>query len=382
MNTHLRSLIEGLSYALDVAEKSRFSHSKHVAYNAYTLGKELGLKGKDLENLYYAALLHDIGASNTYYIEEHCIKGRDIVLHLPMDSIISEYIYYHHENYIGMGPFGKKGDEILLQSQIICISDLFDKEFGGREQVTIELFEEIDRWVINNSKFFSPMIVNHFRQLIEKEFVLLDYYNHEFNNVIQRRVKIEERQLGYEEVILFARAFSQIIDSRSPFTFEHSMGIAGLVKKITHSLGYTKEIQNKMYLAALLHDIGKLVISNEIIDKPGKLDDKERFEINKHTYYTRWILEQIDGFEEVTDFAANHHERPDGNGYPFHFKEEELGEPDKVMAICDIYQALTEDRPYRTRMPEEKVWSIMEDMAENHTLDKKLLLRIKEILVA
>ena len=135
-----------------------------------------------------------------------------------------------------------------------------------------------------------------------------------------------------------------------------------------------------MHIAALLHDTGKLAISNDIIDKEGKLDERERYEMNKHTYYTRWILEQIEGFEDITNYAANHHEKLNGKGYPYHLHEEQIGELDRVMTICDVYQALTEDRPYRNKMPIDKVWSIIDEMVNDNELDEILVGKIKNIL--
>lgn len=163
--------------------------------------------------IYYAALLHDIGASNTYLVKEHCEIGRDILLKLPMRNTIANYVYYHHEYFNGTGPFKLKGYEIPLPAQIICIADLFDKRFGTIMELNLD-------------------------------------------------------------------AINQIIDRRSPFTYEHSMGIANLVNKITIKLGYDYKIQNKMHVVALLHDIGKLAISNDIIDKVGKLSEEERVQIN------------------------------------------------------------------------------------------------------
>ena len=114
----------------------------------------------------------------------------------------------------------------------------------------------------------------------------------------------------------------------------------------------------------------EVAISNDIIDKIGKLNEEERYEINKHTYYTRWILEQIEGFENITNYASNHHEKLNGNGYPLHLVKDEIGELDRGMAICDIYEALTEDRPYRNKMPIDKVWSIIDEMVNNDELDR------------
>lgn len=380
MKINIRSLIEGLSYALDVAEKSYFSHSKHVAYTSVMIAKELKLPIEQQEDLYYAALLHDIGRSNTYLIEEHCEIGRDIILKLPIKNIISEYVYYHHEYFNGTGPFKLIGDEIPIPSQIICIADLFDKRFGNIPELNLHAVNEIKGWLNINQELFNPEILANFHKLIEKEYIFLDYFSHEFNNVLFRKIEIRGHNLDFEGVRGFSHAFSQIIDSRSKFTYEHSVGIANLVNKITIQLGYDYEIQNKMYVAALLHDIGKLAISNDIIDKEGKLDGEERYQINKHSYYTRWILEQIEGFEDITNYASNHHEKLNGNGYPLHLAEDEIGKLDRIMAICDVYQALTEDRPYRNKMAIDKVWRIINEMVNNNELDGKLVEKIKFIL--
>lgn len=380
MQINLRSLIEGLSYALDAAEKTYFSHSKHVAYLSVMIAKQMKLTAELQEDLYYAALMHDIGASNTYLLEDHCRIGRDIVSKLPVKKEIAQYIYYHHEFYNGTGPFQLKEDEIPLLAQIICISNTFELQFGRKVLLNYETSINMKNWIHNDQELFHPEIVNALQNLIEKEYILLDNYMYEFSDILAKRIETVGRNLDFDEVELFANAFSKIIDNRSPFTYEHSKGIANLVKTITEQLNYEQEIQNKMYIAALLHDIGKLVISNDIIDKKDKLNDEERYEINKHTYYTRWILEQIDGFEDITDYAANHHEKLNGSGYPYHKDANQLGELERIMAICDIYQALTEDRPYRMRLSKEKVWSIISNMVRKNELDGNLVDKIKIIL--
>jgi putative nucleotidyltransferase with HDIG domain len=380
MRINTRSLIEGLSYALDVAEKSYFSHSKHVAYISIMLAQELELSLEQQEDLYYASLLHDIGASNAYLIHEHCEVGRNIILKLPIKDIIADYVYYHHEYMNGTGPFELEGENIPLLAQIICISNLFDTRFRSIRKLDFEVVNEMKDWLNNNRELIHPLIVEAFYNLIDKEYILLDYFSNEFNNVSFKRIKMPIHNLDFEGVKQFAYAFSEIIDKRSRFTYEHSMGVAKLVNKITVGLNYNDEIQNKMYIAALLHDIGKLAISNDIIDKVGKLNEEERYEINKHTYYTRWILEQIDGFEDISNYASNHHEKLNASGYPLHLRAEQIGELDRVMAICDIYGALTEDRPYRSKMPKEKVWLIIDEHVQNHELDGKLVNKIKVIL--
>ncbi len=380
MKINERSLIEGLSYALDVAEKTYFSHSKHVAYLSAMISKELNLTKDEQKNIYIASLLHDIGAGNINYDEDHCEMGKEIISHLPLDSAIAEYIYYHHEYFDGSGNNGIVGENIPIGGQIICLTNSFDIMFRELKEVTIDEYAKINEWIDKNKNLYAPELVDAFKTLIEKEYILLDYYNREFNNILAKKINIEFIELDYEGVKAYAHAFSKIIDRRSNFTYRHSIGIAELTNKITIGLGYDTETQNKMYIAALLHDIGKLVISNDIIDKEGKLDTSERYEINKHTYYTRWILEQIDGFEEITEYASNHHEKLNGKGYPLKLRENEISELDRIMAICDILQALTEERPYRDNMPIEKVWSIIDSMVENYELDADLVSKVKVVL--
>lgn len=375
-----KSLIEGMSYALDVAEKKYLSHSKHVAYLSLMIAKELGLTDEQQEDVYYAALLHDIGASNANSRIEHCKFGSDMVKKLPINKSIIGYILYHHEHVNGTGPFGKKENEISIPSQIICLADAFDYRFRRIEDINIEKYHEIKEWASERKGITNIEILDAFSSLIKKEYVLLDYFNSEFSTILKKKVKVQSRVIGVDDVKQFAQVFSEIIDRRSPFTYRHSVGIAELISKIVKNLGYDYEVQSEMYIAALLHDIGKLMIPNSIIDKPGKLEEDERFEINKHTYYTRWVLEQIDGFDNIVNYAANHHEKLNGTGYPQQLKDHEIGELDRVMAICDIYQALTEERPYRTPMNIENVWSIMDDMVSKNELDGNLLEKIKVIL--
>ncbi len=386
MKINERSLIEGLSYALDAAEKSYFSHAKHVAYLAILLAKELNLTLEEQKDIYYAGLLHDIGASEAYsvennsYIREHCEYGRDIVIELPLKSDIAEYIYFHHEFYNGTGVFNLKGDEIPIASQILCITNLFDVKFSYIEKWNYEKLDSVMKWIEENKEKFNPEVLEAFCRLICRESMLLDYFNSEFNSILLKKINLDSRELDYDDMKIYAYTFAKIIDNRSPFTYRHSTEVAKLVYRLTSDLGFDEDTQNKMYIAALLHDIGKLVVSNDILDKPGKLDDSERFEINKHTYYTRWILDQIDGFEEITDVAANHHEKLNGRGYPLQLESCKIGELDRIMAICDIYQALTEERPYRDNLPIEKVWSIIDSMVERGEIDGVLVEKIKEIL--
>ena len=380
MRVSRHSLIFGLSYALDIAGKNNLSHSKSTAYLSVLIARELGIDEGAVIELYYAALLHDVALSNTYQMIPHCEDGERILKKLPLPQSIPQSVLYHHEFYDGSGLFKLSGEDIPKPALIICFASAFDDVFGGSSDMfDYELFQKVEEWLEKEKKLFSAEIVAAFEKLIKREAFLLDYFNHETKYALSDRLVVDDDMYyGYEDVEKFALCFADIIDRKSPFTFTHSHGIAELARKAADSLGYDTETQNKMYIAGLLHDIGKLSVSVDILHKNGRLNPDERFEINKHTYYTRKILEQIEGFEQITDYAANHHEKLDGTGYPYRIHGDSLSELERVMSICDVYQALTEERPYRENLTSEKVWAIIDDMCEKQHLDKALVEKLKQ----
>jgi len=381
MNINRHSLIFGLSYALDIAGKNNLSHSKSTAYLSVMIGREIGLDDDMIMELYYSALLHDIAMSNTYDVKQHCIDGDEMLRKLPLPEKIAKNVLYHHEYYDGTGNFKIKGDDIPVIALIICFASAFDDRFGKlADEFDKNLFLKVNSWQDKCKILFSAPIVSAFDNLIKQEYFLLDYFNHETKYALSEKVVVgDDVCYEYEDVVKYARCFADIIDQKSPFTFTHSNGIANLALKATTELGYDIEMQNKMYIAGLLHDIGKLSVSVDILHKNGSLTLEERFEINKHTYFSRKILEQIQGFEDIANYAANHHERLNGGGYPYHIPGDQLSELERVMAICDIYQALTEERPYREKLPVDKVWEIIDRMVENNHLDKSLVSKTKQI---
>jgi len=384
MKISRHSLIFGLSYALDILGKNNLSHSKSTAYLSVMISREIGLDEDIL--IYYAALLHDIGigdeftSTQNYFIsmKNHCDIGEKMLKKLPLPAEIPEYVLYHHEHYDGSGAFGLSGETIPQGAQIICLASAFDDKFAKSECFNRDSFLEVHNWLGQSSYMVSKEILEAFDNLTKREYFLFDYFNYETKYALSDKITVNDKTC-YDagDVEKFALCFADIIDHRSPFTFHHSKGIAELARKAAAHLGYNKATQHKMYISGLLHDIGKLHVPTNILHKNGKLTPEERFEINKHTYFTRKILEQIKGFEEITNIAANHHEKLNGLGYPYHMKADQLSELERVMSICDVYQALTEERPYRENLPPEKVWAIIDGMTENNHLDKALVERIK-----
>ena len=381
MKISRHSLISGLSYALDIGGRKNFSHSKNTAYISALISKEMGLDEETTLDIYYAALLHDIGVSGEYIPYEHSEIGAAILQKLPLSEEIPKYVLYHHEFYSGGGSRKLSDSYIPAGARIICLASEFDDAFGKSGGYDIDLHLRIKRWLDENQMKFAEEVVSAFKKLLDREYFLLDYFNQETKHMLSEKSPVkDEKYFGFAEIKRFALCFAEIVNHRSPFTLDHSKGVAKLAKKAAAFLGYDTEIQNKMYIAGLLHDIGQLYVHADILYKKGELTPEERFEVKKHPYYTRKILEQIQGFEDIAEFASNHHERLDGGGYPYHMGAGQLGELDMIMAICDVYQALTEERPYRASLSSEKAWDLIGEMAEEKRFDRALVKKLKYIL--
>ncbi len=176
-----------------------------------------------------------------------------------------------------------------------------------------------------------------------------------------------------------AEVFGRIIDYKSPFTRMHSMGVADKALRMAEFYNYTSEEQTEIYLAGAVHDIGKLFVDTTILEKPGRLDQKEYQHIQSHVYETWRLLSKVPGLEQITAWASCHHEKLDGTGYPFGKTASELGRQERLLACIDIYQALTEDRPYKAGMPHGKAIAILQEMADKGELDGKIVSDMEQV---
>lgn len=388
MNISKKSLFEGLSYALDLAEGRYLSHSKHVAFTSLKIGKLINLSQEDMNNLYYLSLLHDIGAGPSYELVDHSKSGYEIMKHLGFDEQLSQVIKYHHEFSDGSGYFKLTNDKIPLFSRIIVIANLLDVKISdlnvlANSQLELSIIEKIKDYFMSLGDKVDFQVRDVLIKLLSNPSFLMAYLDSDFESILANEsAMIEDQFLSYKNLENFAAVFSKIIDQRNHFTYKHSNGLAELTRQVSEHLAYPDQIKKELYIAALLHDVGKLGVSNDIINKEGRLSSEERYQVEKHTYYTRFVLKQIKGFGRITEWASNHHETLDGQGYPFGLSSDMLDEQSRLLAVLDIYQALTEERPYRTAFTPENALVILKDMAGQGKLDIRLINRIENELLS
>jgi HD-GYP domain-containing protein (c-di-GMP phosphodiesterase class II) len=156
-----------------------------------------------------------------------------------------------------------------------------------------------------------------------------------------------------------AAAFGQVVDSKSPFTSGHSARVAHFADAIASVLGLSGPRRRWLKRAALLHDVGKLGVSNAVLDKPGKLDPAEWQAVQRHAGYTEAILSRIGAFGELARVAAAHHERLDGTGYPRGLSADAIALETRIITTADIFDAISAERPYRGAVPVPRTLEMM-----------------------
>lgn len=389
MRIAINDLLRAVSTALDHVEAEAVGvttyHAQRVAYLAALTGRALGLDNNALVYLTAAALLHDnalfeffedtedTGAQNRVEeaLGDHCIEGEKNVTGLPFYPQIEHAILYHHERADGEGAFRKKVDEIPLFARLIHFGDALDRKFNLSE-LSEEKYHKLMQYVQEEcDSCFDGECVEAFCQAASYE-VLVRITGDNINAALDDLIPRQEWDMTGNELMKFADIFARITDIKSNFTYEHSLGLARKVYEMAGYYNWDQDIAQRLYFAGTLHDIGKLMIHSDILEKPGKLTKEEYTEIQNHAMGTYQILSAVKGLEEITSWAALHHEKLDGSGYPFGMTASELGEKERLMACLDIYQALVEKRPYKAGMPHTKAMEILREMADKGQLDAKI----------
>lgn len=399
MEIDIIGLLSAFSFALDCVEAELIhvtsNHGKRVAYMSVCMAEKMGVSDDALRDLAACALLHD-NALTQYINEEfysdisnidtlkvssdditprqlgmHCIYGEKNLEKYPFKTGVKDVILYHHEEADGSGPFEKKWTEVPLFARIIHFSDMLDA-FCKAQKFDEDVFNKAVHFIEKNKdkRFDSEVTKMFFDAFDKEEFSRLG--DEHIEEYFWEKVPCEKSFYSFDVLKDLADLFAKIIDYKSEFTSRHSLGVARTASKISEIMGYDKVICDKMYLAGALHDVGKIAIGNEILEKPARLTDDEFAKMKNHAGYTYMILSKVDGFEEIRDLAAFHHERLDGSGYPFGKRADELTTLQRIMACADIYQALTEKRPYKDGMDHDKACEILKDMADKNWIDKNI----------
>jgi len=375
-------MVLSLSDAMDLASPQLAQHQQRTGFIAAELGRAAGLPNSRLESIFVAALLHDVGALSleekialhnweTTDTEPHCSRGAALLETVPWLNDEARLLKFHHTEW-------RRWEEtiespVVFDSQLLFLADYMERLID-RNRYILHQYEDIlsQVYALAGTSFHAD-ILDLVRTACTREEFWLDLCSPRLYAILLNEGPFPKTEIGLSEISVISRLFRNIIDFRSRFTATHSSGVAVAASELSRIFGLTEMETELMEVAGSLHDIGKLVVPNSILDKPGPLTKEEMAVMKSHTYYTYSVLKTIFGTESITEWAAYHHEKLDESGYPFHCKDANLDTGARIVAAADIFTALAEDRPYRPRMADKEIVGILKGSSDTGLLDRRIV---------
>lgn len=416
----LSELIGALSHALDITEGQPEGHCIRCCWIGMHIGEKLGMPTEQLWELYYTLLLKDLGCSSNAsricelyltddlnfkrdfkwvdgslpqvlrfvlrhtgpsaglvdrlktlgniltkgediaqeLIQTRCTRGADIARQLRFSEGVAQGIHSLDEHWDGQGrPEGLESSRIPLYSRIALLSQVIDvvNNSEGQSATLAEIQKRSGSW-------FDPETVDAFIAVAESS----EFWSILNSNDVERLVfalepgdhKVPLDEDYFDDI---AEAFGKVVDAKSPYTAGHSARVGLYTSLLAESMEIPELRRRWLKRGALLHDVGKLGVSNTILDKPGQLDAAEWTAVQRHAAYTEAILGRISNFDELSRVSAAHHERLDGGGYPRGIKDVDITIETRIITTADIFDAITAERPYRGAIPVDKTLEIMSE---------------------
>jgi putative nucleotidyltransferase with HDIG domain len=440
MDTPLRvaAVVSALSHALDLSTGQPICHSVRSCLIGMRIAEEIGLSAENRNDLFYALLLKDCGcsgnASKTFhalgsddltakrdvkitdwtktswetfqYALSHvapskpfldrtralfrlavnqkvhakdvtrirCERGSSLARLMGLSEVTALGVLNLDEHWDGHGyPAGLRRDGISILSRIMLLAqtlEVFLVSSGSHSAVEV-VNRRMGTW-------FDPGLVKAVNSLAKRGQIWTEALSLGYAELCLAS-EPDPRTMSTNDVALdnICMAFANIIDAKSPYTLNHSVGVANATVSIARTLALSRERVLFLRHAALLHDLGKLSVSNAILEKPSKLNDDEWQSVKQHPFHTWQILRAIPGFEEMSEVAGSHHEKLDGKGYFRGLTAEFLPLEARILAVADIFDALAAKRPYRDALPLERVFEIMGKDAP-HALDPVCLEALRQ----
>ena len=414
----LSELIGALSHALDITEGQPEGHCIRCCWIGMHIGREIGLPEDQLWDLYYTLLLKDLGCSSNaaricelyltddlnfkrdfktvgeslpqvlQFVLKHtglkaglaerfrsvltilrdgseiaheliatrCQRGADIARLLRFPEGVACGIYSLDEHYNGQGkPNGLAGDAIPVYARIALLAQVIDvfHTADGAQAAIDEVRLRAGRW-------FDPQLVQAFERVAQASQFWSTLSTADLSQaVLTLEPASHEVPVDDDYLDDIAAAFGQVVDSKSPYTSGHSARVALYTDMIAEALGLSFERRRWLKRGALLHDVGKLGVSNSVLDKAGQLDAEEWKAVQQHAALTESILSRIDAFSELARVAGAHHERLDGGGYPKGLTAADITMETRIITTADIFDAITAERPYRGAVPIPQTLAMM-----------------------
>lgn len=380
-----------LSDALDFIGVDEIGHGHRVALMAAICADALGWEPDAIHRLVLAGLMHDCGVSSTrehrVLVDDmtwqgehaHCERGFRYLGAVPALAHLAPVVLEHHTPWPVLQRRGVV-PEVALPANLIYLCDRADAIHGCGVAEGKPVLDVLNRYADSH---FAPELMAVFREEARREAF---WFAQEDPSLRERVAELVGQGapvlVGMVEIKALAAMFGRIIDAKSPYTERHSVGVAQVSRRLAARFGAGPDVLDKVEVAALLHDLGKLRIPDELLEKHGPLTADERRRMARHAFDTYQVLRRVFGDGPIAQWAALHHEYVSGQGYPFHRDESDLPLEARIIAVADVLQALAQRRPYRQPLGPEEITAILDGMVFGGKLDRTVVEAVKADLAA
>lgn len=392
---NLRQLVYSIAAAVDQVGVDDLYHGRRVGMMAVELAKRVPLDEPTQQILYDAGLLHDCGVSSTKThkmllsefewndAQAHCDRGYELLKGFAPLAHLAPIILHHHRRWSEL-ELMKVAPDTALAANLVYLADRIDTlaaPYYGSHTLLTHAAEIRATIATYSTSIFAPQLVDAFLRAADNEAFWLglapEYVTLYQQDMASRRTAVD---ITWDQFKGCAYIFADIIDAKSAYTEEHSIGVAHLSAYLAGKLGLPPLTCEMIEIAGLLHDLGKLQIPDEILESTEALDEVEFGIMKSHSYATYQALSHITGLREIAAWAGYHHECVDGSGYPFHKKAAELPFEARIINVADIFQALAQNRPYRSAMAPDAILAVLHERTRKGLTDERVVRMVADNL--
>lgn len=408
------TVLAALSRAFDLAEGRRPGHAQRVAYVGVYLAGELGLDAGSIEDVFFGCLLHDVGmagsvpgprvetARGTSFISgaaratdvlssipaggwadviealaAHCQLGSKIVRKMGLSEAVARAVGSHHDCWDGSGlPGSMAGDRVPMVARIVAVADrveaMIDAE--GSPLLVRRRGPSLVRDMAGSE--LDPELAETMAVAAGRDDFWLGFYDNDLAATLM--------SLNYggimnrDDLFDFLGVISDVVDARNQHDAGRGRRVADLAHRVALTCDMTERRADLVKVAALLQDIGTLGVPAQYLSKPDILSIDEMFSVQLHPTYARDILSEVPGLGAAAWWVGCHHERIDGKGYPGMIEGDEVPMEAQIIGMCEAFDALTSDRPYRRAMKAPDAFEVMHGFAGTR-FDPDLLTRFESV---
>jgi len=381
----LLQIAGSLAKTIDFVSPALRAHQQTTAFVALRTARALGLSAEECRQVYTASLLHDCGSvfeatgDRLALLEfdeitphRHARAGAQLLERVPLLADAARLVRHHHVPWDDRRGESWEGEEVSPLSHLVHLADRMTILLERRSDDPLQQVPMIlERLRAGSGSRFNPEHVAAFAEASAPEEFWFSLTYGVAAGLHQESMELDPIPLTLDQLLGLSEIFFRLIDSRSIFTADHSRRVSEIAALLAAAAGYADTVPFRV--AGMLHDLGKLAVSMEIIEKNGRLTPQEINIVKRHPYFTWEVLRDIGGLEELARWAALHHETLDGRGYPFRLPAGRIPTEARILAIADLVAALGEHRPYRSGFDAGKIKESLVDRAASGLLDKDLV---------